>query len=64
MPTELDVIQRKIISTRSKEAALKKETDTSPPGTPGGDQKELSGMREEFKAKAQWDNERRHRRGQ
>ena len=59
MPTELDVIQRKIIQHEIEEAALKKETDKLSQEHLSEIQKELSGMREEFKAKkAQWDNEK------
>ncbi len=59
MPTELDVIQRKIIQHEIEEAALKKETDHLSQEHLAEIQKELSDMREEFKAKkAQWDNEK------
>ena len=59
MPTELDVIQRKIIQHEIEEAALKKETDRLSQDHLADIQKELSDMREEFKAKkAQWDNEK------
>ena len=59
MPTELDVIQRKIIQHEIEEAALKKETDKLSQEHLAEIQKELSNMREEFKAKkAQWDNEK------
>ena len=59
MPTELDVIQRKIIQHEIEEAALKKETDALSQEHLAEIQKELSDMREEFKAKkAQWDNEK------
>ena len=59
MPTELDVIQRKIIQHEIEEAALKKETDRLSKEHLAEIQKELSDMREEFKAKkAQWDNEK------
>ena len=59
MPTELDVIQRKIIQHEIEEAALKKETDKLSQEHLSEIQKELSDMREEFKAKkAQWDNEK------
>ena len=58
MPTELDVIQRKIIQHEIEEAALKKESDHLSQEHLAEIQKELSDMREEFKAKkAQWDNE-------
>ena len=59
MPTELDVIQRKIIQHEIEEAALKKETDHLSQEHLAEIQRELSDMREEFKAKkAQWDNEK------
>ena len=59
MPTELDVIQRKIIQHEIEEAALKKETDHLSQEHLAEIQKELTDMREEFKAKkAQWDNEK------
>ena len=59
MPTELDVTQRKIIQHEIEEAALKKETDRLSQEHLAEIQKELSDMREEFKAKkAQWDNEK------
>ncbi len=59
MPTELDVIQRKIIQHEIEEAALKKETDALSQEHLAEIQKELSDMREAFKAKkAQWDNEK------
>ena len=59
MPTELDVIQRKIIQHEIEEDALKKETDRLSQEHLAEIQKELSDMREEFKAKkAQWDNEK------
>ena len=59
MPTELDVIQRKIIQYEIEEAALKKETDKLSQEHLAEIQKELSDMREDFKAKkAQWNNEK------
>ncbi len=59
MPTELDVISRKIIQHEIEEAALKKETDKLSQEHLSDIQKELAEMREEFKAKkAQWDNEK------
>ena len=59
MPTELDIIQRKIIQHEIEEAALKKESDHLSQEHLAEIQKELSDMREEFKAKkAQWDNEK------
>ncbi len=59
MPTELDVISRKIIQHEIEEAALKKETDKLSQEHLAEIQKELSDMREEFSAKkAQWENEK------
>lgn len=59
MPTELDVIQRKIIQHEIEEAALKKEDDALSQEHLKEIQRELSDMREEFNAKkAQWDNEK------
>ena len=59
MPTELDVIQRKIIQHEIEEAALKKETDKLSQEHLAEIQKELSDLRDEFNAKkAQWDNEK------
>ena len=59
MPTELDVIQRKIIQHEIEEAALKKETDKLSQEHLAEIQKELSDMRDEFNAKkAQWENEK------
>ena len=59
MPTELDVISRRIIQHEIEEAALKKETDQLSREHLAEIQKELSDMREEFNAKkAQWDNEK------
>ncbi len=59
MPTELDIISRKIIQHEIEEAALKKETDSLSREHLAEIQKELSDMREEFNAKkAQWENEK------
>ena len=59
MPTELDVIQRKIIQHEIEEAALKKETDHLSQEHLAEIQKELAEMRDEFNAKkAQWENEK------
>ena len=59
MPTELDVIQRKIIQHEIEEAALKKETDKLSQEHLAEIQKELSDIRDEFNAKkAQWENEK------
>ncbi|MBO5339393.1 MAG: ATP-dependent chaperone ClpB [Oscillospiraceae bacterium] len=59
MPTELDIISRRIIQHEIEEAALKKETDKLSQEHLAEIRRELAGMREEFKAKkAQWDNEK------
>ncbi|MCE5195624.1 MAG: ATP-dependent chaperone ClpB [Negativicutes bacterium] len=59
MPTELDVIQRKIIQHEIEEAALKKENDPLSLEHLKEIQKELAGMRDQFNAmKAQWENEK------
>ena len=59
MPTELDVIQRKIIQLEIEEAALKKETDKLSQEHLEEIQKELSDLRDDFNAKkAQWENEK------
>ncbi len=59
MPTELDVIQRKIIQHEIEEAALKKEDDKLSREHLEEIQKELGDLREEFKSKkAQWENEK------
>ncbi len=59
MPTELDVISRKIIQHEIEEAALKKETDALAKEHLEEIQKELADMREQFNAmKAQWENEK------
>ena len=59
MPTELDVIQRKIIQHEIEEAALKKEDDRLSQEHLAEIQKELSDLREEFSVKkAQWENEK------
>ncbi len=59
MPTELDVIQRKIIQHEIEEAALKKESDPLSQEHLHEIQKELAEMREQFNAmKAKWDNEK------
>ena len=59
MPTELDVIQRKIIQHEIEEAALKKEDDALSGEHLAEIQKELAEMRDEFNAKkAQWENEK------
>jgi len=59
MPTELDVVSRKIIQHEIEEAALKKEDDPISKEHLAEIQKELAGLRDEFNAKkAQWDNEK------
>ena len=59
MPTELDVIQRKIIQHEIEEAALKKEDDELSRAHLADIQKELAEMRDEFNAgKAKWENEK------
>ncbi len=59
MPTELDVISRRIIQHEIEEAALKKETDQISREHLEEIRRELAQMREEFNAKkAQWDNEK------
>ena len=59
MPTELDVIQRKIIQHEIEEAALKKEDDKLSQEHLAEIQKELAEMREQFNSmKARWDNEK------
>ena len=59
MPTELDVIRRRIIQHEIEEAALKKETDKLSQEHLSDIQKELSEMRDEFNAKkTQWENEK------
>lgn len=59
MPTELDVIQRKIIQHEIEEAALKKENDTLSQEHLEEIQKELAEMRSQFNAlKAKWENEK------
>ena len=59
MPTELDIIQRKIIQHEIEEAALKKENDTLSQEHLEEIQKELAEMRAQFNAlKAKWENEK------
>ena len=59
MPTELDVIQRKIIQHEIEEAALKKEDDKLSKEHLQEIQKELAEMRENFSAlQAKWQNEK------
>ena len=59
MPTELDVIQRKIIQHEIEEAALKKEDDKLSKEHLAEIQKELAEMCEQFNSMtARWDNEK------
>ncbi len=59
MPTELDVIQRKIIQHEIEEAALKKEKDALSQEHLAEIRKELAEMREQFNSmKAKWENEK------
>ena len=59
MPTELDIIRRKIIQHEIEEAALKKETDKLAQAHLAEIQKELAELRDSFKAmKAKWENEK------
>ena len=59
MPTELDVIQRKIIQYEIEEAALKKENDKLSKEHLEEIQKELAETREQFNSlKAKWENEK------
>ena len=59
MPTELDVISRRIVQWEIEEAALKKETDKLSQSRLAELQKELAEAREDFNAKkAQWENEK------
>ncbi len=59
MPTELDVIRRRIIQHEIEEAALKKETDQLSVARLADIQQELADMREQFnQQKARWDNEK------
>ena len=59
MPTELDVVSRKIIQLEIEESALKKEDDPRSKERLAELQKELADMREDFNArKTQWENEK------
>ena len=59
MPTELDVIRRKIIQMEIEEAALKNETDELSQGRLAELRKELAEQRDQFNSmKAQWENEK------
>ena len=59
MPTELDIIQRKISQHEIEEAALKKEDDKLSKEHLEEIQKELAEMRDQFATlKAKWENEK------
>ena len=59
MPTELDVINRKIIQMEIEEAALKNEDDELSKGRLAELQRELAEQRDRFNTmKAQWENEK------
>ena len=59
MPTELDVISRKIVQAEIEEAALKKEDDNISKEHLQEIRAELAEMREQFNAmKARWENEK------
>ena len=59
MPTELDIVSRKIIQLEIEEAALKKEDDSLSREHLAEIQKELAELRDDFNAKkAQWENEK------
>lgn len=59
MPTELDVISRKIMQYEIKEAALKRETDSLSRENLVKTQRDLAELREEFNSmKAQWELEK------
>ncbi len=59
MPTELDVVSRKIVQLEIEEQALKKETDKLALAHLEEVQKELSELRADFAAqKAKWENEK------
>ena len=59
MPTELDVIRRKIIQMEIEEAALKNENDALSQGRLAELRRELAEQREQFNAmKTQWENEK------
>lgn len=60
MPTELDVISRKIVQLEIEEAALKKESDKISKEHLEEIRLELSRLREKFSAmKAKWENEKK-----
>ncbi len=59
MPTELDVISRRIVRLEIEETALKKENDTISKEHLEEIQKELAELREQFNSmKAKWENEK------
>ena len=59
MPTELDVVRRRIIQMEIEEAALKNEEDALSAARLSELQKELAESRDSFNAmKAQWENEK------
>ena len=59
MPTELDVISRRIIQLEIEESALKKDEDARSKERLAQLQRELADLREEFNArKSQWENEK------
>ena len=59
MPTELDVISRRIIQCEIEEAALKKEDDQLSQARLADIQKELAELRDSFNTgKAKWENEK------
>jgi len=59
MPTELDVIARKIMQLEIQEAALKRDKDNLSKGNLARIQEELAGLREDFNAmKVRWENEK------
>ncbi len=59
MPTELDVISRKIVQLEIEEAALKKENDTISQEHLDEIRQELAELREQFSSmKAKWENEK------
>ena len=59
MPTELDVVRRRIIQQEIEEAALKNETDDLSAARLAELRKELAEERDRFNAmKAQWENEK------
>ncbi len=59
MPTELDVISRKIVQLEIEEAALNKESDSISKEHLEEIRKELAGLRENFnQMKAKWENEK------